>query len=218
MEKLIEWIKANVKDDADLNEAMALVEGVTQVTPERAAELVKEKEVRRVIDAEISRAVERHDERFREEKLPKLIEDERARIQKELNPDETPEQKRIRELEERIAKADRDRETVERREALRKKAQELGVSEIGLTPDDIEPFVALGDNAGEMLEAFIARTKEAWTTQLDAKVKERFKGATPKMGDANFDSMIEKLRAAGREEEADRVQLQEIYNSAKKPQ
>jgi hypothetical protein len=179
MDKLLEWLKANVKDGADMNEATALLEGVTEVTPERAAELAKDKEVRRIIDAEISRAVERHDERFREEKLPKLIEEERGKIRAELNPEETAEQKRIRELEERIAKADRDRETVERRETLRKRAAELGINEIGLTPDDIEPFVSLGDTAGDTLESFINRSKEAWTASLDAKLKEQYKGKAP---------------------------------------
>jgi len=179
MDKLLEWLKANVKDDADMNEATALIEGVAEVTPDRAAELAKEKEVRRIIDAEISRAVERHDERFRDEKLPKLIEEERGKIRSEMNPEETPEQKRIRELEERIAKSDRDRETVERRESLRKKAQELGISEIGLTPDDVEPFVSLGESASDTLESFINRSKEAWTSSLDAKLKEQYKGKPP---------------------------------------
>lgn len=179
MDKLLEWLKANVKDGADMNEATALLESVTEVTPERAAELAKDKEVRRIIDAEISRAVERHDERFREEKLPKLIDEERARIQKELNPDETPEQKRIRELEERIAKADAERQRVERREALRAKAQELGVTELGLTPDYADSFVDLGDGASEAFESLITRTKEAWTSSLDAKLKEKYAGQPP---------------------------------------
>jgi len=179
MEKLLEWLKANVKDGADMNEATALVESVTQITPERAAELVKDKEIRRHIDAEISRAVERHDERFREEKLPKLVDEERAKIRAELNPEETPQDKAVRELTEKLNRMEQEKATIERREQLRKKAQELGVTEIGLTPDDVEPFVSLGDNAGDVLESFVTRTKEAWTSSLDAKLKEKYSGKAP---------------------------------------
>lgn len=215
MKDLIEWIKANVKEGADVNEAVRLVDSYAEVTPERAAELARDKEVRRIIDAEISRAVERHDERFREEKLPKLVDDERAKIRAELNPEETPEQKRIRELEERIAKQDAERVRIERREALRKKAQELGINEVGLTPDDIEPFAGL-ENADEFLESFVNRAKEAFTASLDSKVKERYKGGAPKGADPNLDE-IEKLRAAGDVEAAERAQLRQIYSQAKKP-
>jgi len=179
MDKLIEWIKANVKDDADVKEGVELVEDVTRVTPERAADLAKDKEVKRIIDAEISKAVERHDERFMSEKLPGLIEEERGKIRKELNPEETPADKRIRELEERIAKADNEKATTERRESLRKKAQELGISDIGLTPDDVDAFVQMGESGGEYLEAFVTKAKEAWTSTLDKKIKEKFSGGKP---------------------------------------
>lgn len=179
MDKLLEWLKSNVKDDADMNEATQLVEAVTEVTPERAAELAKDKEVRRIIDAEISRAVERHDERFREEKLPKLLDEERANIRKELNPEETPQDKAVRELTEKLNRMEQEKATVERREQLRKKASELGISEIGLSPDDIEPFVSMGDNAGEYLESFVTKAKEGWTSTLDQRLKEKFSGGKP---------------------------------------
>lgn len=179
MKDLIEWIKANAKDDADINEATQLIDSYAEVTPERAQELVKDKEVRRVLDAEISRAVERHDERFREEKLPKLIEEERDKIRREVNPEETPEQKAVRELQEKLAAMESEKSKVDRREQLRRKAKELGVEDIGLTADDLDPFVELGDKAPDVLESFINRTKEAWTESLDKKVKERYSGGKP---------------------------------------
>jgi DNA repair exonuclease SbcCD nuclease subunit len=179
MEQLIEWIKENVKEGADLSEVSQMVESLNDVTPERAAELAKHKEVRRILDAEISRAVERHDERFRDEKLPKILDEERGKIRQELNPEETPQDKAVRELTEKLNRMEQEKATVERREQLRKKAQELGVSDIGLTPDDVEPFVSLGDNAGDVLEAFVNRTKEAWTSSLDAKLKEKYSGKAP---------------------------------------
>jgi len=185
MEQLIEWIKDNVKDDADVNEATAMVESMNEITPERAQELMKDKEVRRHIDAEVSRAVERHDEKFRQEKLPKILDEEREKIRQELNPEETAEQKAVRELREKLANMEREKSTVERREQLRRKAKELGVEEIGLSPDDLDPFVNLGDNAAEVLESFVTRTKEAWKDSLDKQMKEKYSsGRPPQSGDS----------------------------------
>jgi actin-related protein len=179
MQDLVEWIKANVKDDADINEATKLIDSYAEVTPERAAELAKDKEVRRIIDAEISRAVERHDERFNEEKLPKLLDSEREKIRKELNPEEDPRDKQMREIREEMERMKAEKQTIERREQLRKKAQELGVDEIGLSPDDVDPFVRLGDDGGDYFEAFVNKAKEAWTSTLDKRLKEKFSGGKP---------------------------------------
>jgi len=185
MNKLLEWLKANVKDDADMNEATALVESLNEITPERASELIKDKEVRRHIDAEISRAVERHDEKFREEKLPKILDEERGKIRQELNPEETPQDKAVRELTEKLNRMEQEKATVERREQLRKKAQELGVDEIGLSPDDVDVFVNLGDNGAEQLESFVSKAKEAWKDSLDKQMKEKYSsGRRPQSGDS----------------------------------
>lgn len=179
MSDLLEWIKANSKEDADISEAEQMVKSLNEVTPERAAELVNDKEVRRHIDAEISKAVERHDEKFREEKLPKLLDEERDKIRKELNPEETPQDKAVRELQEKLNRMEQEKATVERREQLRKKAQELGVDEIGLSSDDMDVFVDMGEKAPEVLESFVTRTKEAFTNSLDKQLKERYSGQAP---------------------------------------
>lgn len=174
-EKVIEWIKANAAEGADIAELEAMLpntEAILQVP-----------EIRSALDSAVSKAVQSHDKRFTDEKLPTLLDEERAKIRAELNPEETAEQKRIRELEERLQKADRERETRERRDKLRKKASELGISEIGLTPDDVETFVAFGDDAETTLEAYVGRTKEAMTSQLDNLLKERFgDNAPPRKG------------------------------------
>lgn len=182
MDDLLEWIKANAKDDADISEAEKLVSSYSEVTPERAAELAKDKEMKRVIDAEISRAVERHDERFREEKLPKILDEERDKIRREVNPEETQEQKAVRELQEKLANMEQEKSKVERREQLRQKAKELGVDEIGLSPDDVDAFADLGDSAPEVLESFIDRTKKAWNDSLDREVKKRYSNGKPPQG------------------------------------
>ncbi len=159
MDKLREWLESKGIEDGD--------------------EIVKM--AQSFADAEISRIVEKHDleyaRRFNEEKLPKMLEEERQKIRQELNPEETPEQKRIRELEDRIAKADREREINERRAALRKKATDMGISEIGLSADDFEALAVLGDSADSMLESIVTKTKSAWQESLDGKIKEKFASA-----------------------------------------
>jgi hypothetical protein len=215
MEKLLEWLKANVKDGADMNEATRLVDEIATVTPERAAELVKDREVRRILDAEISRAVERHDERFREEKLPKILEEERGKIRKEFNPEETPEQKAVRELQEKLAAMEREKAAMERKAALRAKASELGVDAYGLKPDDVEVFAGLGDDAERVLARLTERLSESFNSALDSKVKERYTKTRPSGGDPNMDE-VAKLRAAGNDEQAQRLHLQSIYQNAKR--
>lgn len=102
---------------------------------------------------------------FQERKLPELIKAEREKLIKELNPEETPEQKRIRELEERIAAADRK----EAAEMARAKMRELGKSK-GIDVTLAEKLYALPeDEAGQIIEAFekLARDKADLETRLN---------------------------------------------------
>lgn len=166
-DKAVEWVRANVAEGVDVEEFVKMLP--------RPADLIKsDPDFKSEFDRQVSYAVDNHDKRFQEEKLPAILDAEREKLRKELNPEETAEQKRIRELEERIAKADSEAKKRELRDSLRKKAAELGVSDIGLQPDDVEPFVAFGEDAPTVLEAFVTRTKEAFTSNLDAKLKERF--------------------------------------------
>lgn len=166
-DKAVEWVRANVAEGVDVEEFVKMLP--------RPADLIKsDPDFKSEFDRQVSYAVDNHDKRFQDEKLPTILEQEREKLRKELNPEETAEQKRIRELEERIAKADQDARKRELRDSLRKKAAELGVTDIGLQPDDVEPFVAFGDEAPQVLESFLTRTREAFTSNLDAKLKEKF--------------------------------------------
>jgi len=166
-DKAVEWVRENVAEGVDVEEFVKMLP--------RPADLIKsDPDFKSEFDRQVSYAVDNHDKRFQDEKLPTILEQEREKLRKELNPEETAEQKRIRELEERIAKADQDARKRELRDSLRKKAAELGVTDIGLQPDDVEPFVAFGDEAPQVLESFLTRTREAFTSNLDAKLKEKF--------------------------------------------
>lgn len=173
-DRLKEWIASHAAEGTDLAEVDSLIPG-----PD---ELVRDPALKPSFDRAVQAAMIEHDRRFTDERLPKMLDEERAKIRKELAPEETPEQRRIRELEERIAKQDAERERIARRDALRVKANEMGIGDIGLSPDDVEPFVAFGDSAEATLASFVERTKEAFTRQLDAAVKSRYKGSAPQGG------------------------------------
>jgi hypothetical protein len=101
---------------------------------------------------------------FQEKKLPELIKLERDKIMKELNPEETAEQKRIRELEERIAAQD----AKEQREMQKAKMRDIGKTK-GLDVTLAERLYALPDeDAGFVIDAFekLAREKTELQTRL----------------------------------------------------
>ena len=174
-DKVVEWVKANAAEGADVEEFVKMLP--------RAVDLYKsDDEFHSQVDRMVNERIEAHDKRFTEEKLPGILEQEREKVRKEINPEETAEQKRIRELEERIAQADRQAKQRELRDGLRKKASELGVTEFGLQPDDVEPFVAFGDDAPVVLETFVNKVKENFTTTLDSKLKEKFNAPEPEKG------------------------------------
>jgi hypothetical protein len=173
-DKLIDWMKANAKEGADLEALATMVPSWDDIA--------KAPELKPHLDRYATKAIETHDARFQSEKLPEILKNERDKIRAELNPEETPEQKRIRELEERLQKADADNRTRERRDILRKKAQELGIGDIGLSAEDIEPFVMLGDDAPAVTEALIGKLRESMTKTLDAKLKEKYAGPAPEKG------------------------------------
>lgn len=168
---ILDWIKANAKEGANIAEAEELLGKSTFdsiKSKEEAADFISKNSVfKSAFDSMVSTAVNNHDERFKSEKLPDLVKAEREKILKELNPEETPEQKRIRELEENLKARDaKDRESAIKAE-LRQKAQELGYD-----PLRAERFSAFGDKALDML----ADESTYLSNLIDSKIKEGVKG------------------------------------------
>ena len=201
-EKLLEWIKAHMAEGTDVAEVEALLPTLESI--------LGSKEVISALDSLVSKAVTSHDERYTAETLPGLMEAERAKVRAELNPEETPDQKRIRELEESNATKDAAASLRDRTDTMRTKAAELKVDTFGLLPDDMTALAGLGDKAETVLETFVGRLNETFTKAVDAKVKERFAPVKPGGGDPNMDELA-KMRAAGDNDGADRVELQGIY-------
>lgn len=183
MSALLDWIKANSRDGANFAEVEELImqgsiEGIS--TKERALELLKDqKYLKAAYDSEISKKIENHDNRFREEKLPSLLEAERERLRAELNPQETPEQKQLRAMQEKIDSMTAKENKFELEKRLRSKAKELDYD-----PERATRFAALGENAETFLSEEAGFYKQALEAQREKLVNGALGGNPPAGGES----------------------------------
>jgi len=171
-----EWVKANAKDGsnfAQFDELLAEYEVPNDIEEARAF-VYKNKKLMSVFDDEVRVKIEAHDKKFAENNLPKILKEEREKIVKELNPEETPLEKRVREQDERIKAFENEKADGIRKASLRAKAQE-----IGFDPLLAEDFSVYGDDA----VAKMARVKEyidnASMSKVEAETKKRFGNTAP---------------------------------------
>ena len=196
MEKLLAWLKENLKDGVNFDEAKTLVDELIPQSKEDAEKLIdSNKALKSEIDSRISRSVDNALERYREKKEPELEKTIRERVQKELNPEETPEQKRIRELEEKLNTVERREQLETRRAGLRKKA-----AEIGYDPLMAEQFAAFGDDAESALIKNHEYIQGFIKTGLETETKKRFGGQPPAgssktVGISDNDKMIKEYNS-----------------------
>jgi NADH dehydrogenase/NADH:ubiquinone oxidoreductase subunit G len=202
---ILDWIKANAKEGADLAEAEKLVNDLNPLkniaTTSDALSFIQRNDLfKQALDSETSKRVSDHDKRFQEEKLPDILKTERTNILKELNPDETPEQKRIRELEEDAKQRDARDAKRELEKSLREKAVELKAN-----PVKAERYAVYGDKALEIFEADVSETNKLIETELAKRIKEKFGDNPPpsrntataekQMARADFDNMDPSAKA-----------------------
>lgn len=178
-EKLVEWAKNNAREGSNLAEFEEMVSQFKlPETPEGAWDFIqKNQPFKRLYDSELSKKNAEYDKRFQEIKLPEIEKQMRDRLAAELNPKETPEQKTIRELKERLDAKERDEKRATTRAALMKKA-----SEKGFIPDLAAELADL-DGADERLDKFMDAWDSAIKTKLDEMAKAKFGGSpTPAKG------------------------------------
>ena len=184
MNKILEWIKANVKEGVDVSEVTKLVEGVQDLnsidTKEKAIELMKTNAVfKSGFDSEISKIIDTHDK----EKLPELKKSIRDELEKELNPDLTPEQKRIKALEDELNASKNEKAVNMTKAELRTKAKELGFD-----PDRAEKYHVFGEKAFETLENDSKYFSDAIKAGIDTEIKTRFGNKIPPGGNRQVDT------------------------------
>lgn len=189
MDKVIEWIKRHVKEGVDIEEVKPLIEKVNPVNElktvdEALAFIEKTGILVRAFDTEVSRKVETGVKNWQEKNLDKLVSDARKeeaeKVRKELAPDETPEQKQIREQGERIAAFEKREKILAQKQALREKAKEIA-EKAGVKYDPIraEMFAEFGDNAEKMLQGDVEFIKATVEQELSTKLKGHYNTDTP---------------------------------------
>lgn len=112
MEDLLQFVPEDKKE-----EFKAVANNYVKADEETLISAVKERQ--NVFDKITAGPMDSRLNNWKEKELPKVLEAERDKIRKELNPEETPEQKEIRELKEWKQQQLKDKELVERREELR---------------------------------------------------------------------------------------------------
>lgn len=180
---ILEWIEKNMAEGADLEEAKKLVKGTNlPQSKEDAAKLVESNQfLKSELDSRVSKSVENATERFKENKLPDILKEEREKIRKELNPEETPEQKRIRELEEKLGEKDKIEQLNQKKLELREKAKAYA-EEKGIQYDvtKAEKFAQFGDDAEQVMQDSIDYIDSYSKGLLDSKLKDTYRGNIPK--------------------------------------
>ena len=156
---------------------------------EDAAQFIKSNDVlRRGLDSEISRAVDSHKKRFDDEKLPELKKSMRDELLKELNPTETPEQKRLRELEDQLKERDNRERLYQTKEKLRAKAKEVGFDE-----ELAERFALMNTEDPESELMTFAEKVQAQAQKLaEAEIAQRWPSKAPKR---NADGATSKINS-----------------------
>ena len=179
--ELVAWAKANAKDGVNVAEFEELVsKAAPPDDSKQAVDYIRAiPSLRSAFDAALNKEFDRATEKYEKEKLPEKEKELRESIRKELNPDETPEQKQIRELREKLEAKEKAEALTERKEALRAKAKEYGVD-----PEVAADYATYGDEA----ENFLKRHAEWHKKELDAVKAESAKTAygnrTPVKGES----------------------------------
>lgn len=199
MGKMLDWVKANVKEGANIAEfeEMETKEAIYSIKDKDAAlALLTEKGTvfNAAKDAVVNDAILSHDRKFNEEKLPKLIEAEREKIKNELNPPETETDKELRELKNWKSEQEAKNLRNEQKTALEIKAKEIGY------PIELAGrFAVYGENAeAELIKDHESRTsyiKQETENEVkrlygDIKPPKQSNGDPAKqMGRAEFDNL-----------------------------
>lgn len=152
--ELLDKLK-DIADDADINETIQGIEGlakpfdVANATVEDYKNMLANNEVVKAyyqssFDSAVGSAVTKHDEKFKKEKLPKLIEEA---VKAKTNEGLTPEQKQLKELQTKLDAMEAEKAKNEliktNADKLRNKGLDTGLAKYIQDDEDIEYFEKL---------------------------------------------------------------------------
>ena len=154
-----------------------------------------------------TQAIEKHDTKFKTDKLPGLLKEHGDKIRLEANPKETDDQKEIRELKEWKLDSERSGKEKDLRIELKDKAKEVGYT------GDIELFMHLDDKAIETMTAFHETNTKYLEAEKEKLVKEVYgKNTPPNKSEIetpkDIDEQIRTARSEGKFDLALKLQMQ----------
>jgi hypothetical protein len=121
-----------------------------------------------VFQRELTLRNQAYQENFKSDKLPDLLNTERENIRKELNPSETEEQKRIRELEDRIKAQESEKKLFNLQGELRNTAKEANIPQL-----IAEELAYLGE---EKARQVLSKVSNEWNSTIN-QLAEKYKGS-----------------------------------------
>lgn len=202
-------IKAVAKEGADLTGVLGQIKELNPLnglTKENAFDFIKDNQVLlSTFDSQVSKSVESGVENFKSKGMLDILKEKEEALRAEFNPQETPEQKKIRELESRLEASDSEKALAKLQDDLSLKAKELEFD-----PIDARDFAIYGDKAVEMLEKYAARENERLNERLNKEIKTKYNGNPPKktsIPPADIDTRIKEARETGNNELALRLQM-----------
>lgn len=164
----LDEVKQFFADNKDDEQVKQFLSSLSVINPDKVKEYLTTDEGKRLLQPVIDSAVTKGIETYKEKTLPGLVD---SKV-KELYPAETPEQKRIREQDDRIKKLESDNTKKELR----------GIALQHITENKL-PFSKIVDkligNDQETTIANITTFGEVFKSYVDNEVTERLKGRNP---------------------------------------
>lgn len=173
MDDLLQFVPEDKRE-----EFRTVAEGYIKRDPDSISELIANDQ--RLHDRILDKPLKTREQNLRENEFPKLLEsrlkEERDKLMKELNPEESPAEKRLRELEQKLADKERKETEYERRSTLREQYKDVA-------PEVAERLYALDDDS---VAAVMEYTK-GLRTKIDELEKVQKYGGKPPAGGGKGD-------------------------------
>ena len=211
---LIDDIKAVAKEDADLSGIESQIGGYinsSDITTDNFIEIAKKHpKLLSAFDSQVSKRVESGVNNFKEKDMVALLKSREEEIRAEINPKETPAEKRIRELEAKIEAQENKEKMASMKDELSIKAKDKG----------FEPLLAREFAGLENADSLIDKVLEWHNGILGTAVKGRFDQTPPKGGgiEKGLSNMTDsELYAAAKADPANKAAIIEEVNRRMRP-
>ena len=165
MEDLLQFV------DEDKREQFSeIAKGYIKTDPELVSEFVKSNQS--LYDKLLEKPLKTREQNLRDIEFPRMLKEEREKLLSEINPQETPIERKVRELEEKLAEKERKEAEYERKSFLREQYKDIA-------PNVAEKLYKLDD---ESVNAVIDYIEQLKAEVDELKKSQKYVGAAPTGG------------------------------------